>query len=495
MNSRSLLSSIAVLFLAAAPLFSQQPHRTLLLRIDNVTQKQLEEKGISPGDEYTREVVVSLVRDTAFVLATKAEAEVYRERGLSFTVVMEDTVLVRMYKRALYGQQMSLQPPYHAYSAMLKEIDSLQKARPELLQHFVIGSTSQEKRPITAVRISSNARTESDRPRILFDGCHHADELMGGEICLALVRELVGKFGSDPEITRFMTDYEIYVVPVVNVDGHNVVTSGIDPRWRKNTRDTNGDGVIHSYPDGVDPNRNYDFNWAHGGSGEPTSERYRGPFPFSESEPRAFADLARQKKFVLSVTYHSQGEVVYYPWDWKGRKAPDDALLTDIARGLAGSIRTMKGDTSYRAEYGAGLVGQSYPWLYGANGTFDFIVETGRGASFFAPHEVPGIVAANLAGIRYILRRAAGPGLTGHVTDATTGVPLEAEVWFPAIETEDVHRRMTEPGYGRFWRLLPPGKYTCIVSRPGYRTAVLSDVDVLENGWTVRDFALVREAK
>lgn len=495
MNSQSLLLSAAALFLAAAPLFSQQPRRTLLLRIDNVTQKQLEEKGISPGDEYTREVVVSLVRDTAFVLATRAEAEVYRERGLPFTVVMEDTVLLQLYKRALYGPQLTLQTPYHTYSAMLNEIDSLQRAQPDLIHRFVIGTTSQEKKPIAAVRISSNARTESDKPRILFDGCHHADELMGGEICLAAIHELVGKFGSDPEITRFVNNYEIYVIPVVNVDGHNVVTSGIDPRWRKNTRDIDGDGLIHLYPDGVDPNRNYDFNWAHGGSGDPQNERYRGPFPFSESEPRAVADLARRMKFLLSITYHSQGEVTYYPWDWRGRKAPDDALLTDIARGLAGSIRTMKGDTSYRAEYGAGLVGQSYPWLYGANGTFDFIVETGSGASFFAPHEVPGIISANLAGVRYVLRRAAGPGLTGRITDATTGAPLEAEVWFPAIETEDVHRRMTEPAFGRFRRLLVPGKYICIVSKPGYRTAVLSDVGVHVKGWTTRDVALVREAE
>lgn len=495
MHSQPLFVSIVVLLLATTPLFSQQPHRTLLLRIDNVTQKELEEKGISAGDEYTREVLVSLVRDTALILATKAEADVYRERGLSFSVVMEDTSLLRLYKRALYGPRLLLQPPYRTYSGMLSEIDSLKKARPDLLHRITIGTTSQEKKPIIAVRISDNARTETDRPRILFDGCHHADELMGGEICMALIRELIGTFGKDPAITQIMKDFEVYVIPVVNVEGHNVVTSGTDPRWRKNTRDTNGDGIIHSYPDGVDPNRNYDFNWAHGGSGEPTSERYRGLFPFSESEPRALANLARQKKFVLSVTYHSQGEVVYYPWDWKGRKAPDDILLTDIAHGLAGSIRTMKGDTTYRAEYGAGLVGQSYPWLYGANGTFDFIVETGRGASFFAPYEVPGIIAANLAGARYILRRAAGPGLAGHVTDAMTGAPLEAEVWFPAIETEDVHRRVTEKAFGRFWRLLAPGKHTCIVSKSGYKTAVLTDIDVREKGWTVRDVALVREAK
>ena len=84
--------------------------------------------------------------------------------------------------------------------------------------------------------------------------------------------------------------------------------------------------------------------------------------------------LADAEKFLLSISYHSEGEVIYFPWDWRGRKAPDDKLLTEIANGLASSIKTMKGDTCYKAEYGAGTVGQSYPWLYGRYGTFDFIV-------------------------------------------------------------------------------------------------------------------------
>jgi hypothetical protein len=69
-----------------------------------------------------------------------------------------------------------------------------------------------------------------------------------------------------------------------------------------------------TYPgDGIDLNRTYDFNWAHGGSGEVTSERYRGEMPFSEPETRALAGLAQRERFLLSLTYHSQGKVIYYP--------------------------------------------------------------------------------------------------------------------------------------------------------------------------------------
>ncbi len=310
---------------------------------------------------------------------------------------------------------------------------------------------------------------------------------MGGEICMALIHELASGQGKDKEIDDWLKRFVIIVVPVVNVDGHTVVTHSIDPRWRKNTHDTNGNGILHEYGEGVDINRNYDFNWAHGGSDDSSSERYRGAYPFSEAENRAMRSLAMSERFLCSITYHSQGEVIYYPWTWSGRKAPDDVLLTSMANGLAGSIRTMAGDTCYKAEYGAGTVGQSYPWLYGVLGTFDFVVETGKGAAIFPEEEVPGIVKSNLAGIRYFLNRAKGPGLTGHVVDARSGKPLVATVWFPAIETDDVQRRSTEPQFGRFSRLLLPGKYSIIVSCEGYRTKVLKGVEVQKGDWTKLD--------
>jgi Zinc carboxypeptidase len=465
-------------------LFAQTDRqRTLLIRIDNVKPEALLKSGILTFDEYDSRSIVSMVRDTAFALVTPAERSVLRERGFPCVQVMEDSSELALIRRAVYGPTLHLEKPYHSYTEIIREVLSLQSAFPSLVQRLQIGTTTGKQQPIYAVKVSHDVRKNDARPAILINGCHHSNEILGAEICVAALHELAEQYGRDPEITRWVDMFQIYIVPVVNVDGHDIVTSGTDPRWRKNTRDTDSNGVLN-YPDGVDINRNYDFNWAHGGSGEPSSGRYRGAFPFSESEPRALAALAQQKRFILSLTYHSQGEVVYYPWVWGGRKAPDDLLLTDIAQGLAGSITTMRGDLSYKAEYGAGLVGQSYPWLYGRLGTFDFVVETGKGASVFPPREVEGIVRANLEGIHYMLHRAEGPGLAVHIADARTSAPLEAAVWFPAIETEDVARRTSNPETGVLHRLLKPGPYALIISRPGYVPTVLNDVKVGESGWT-----------
>jgi hypothetical protein len=466
----------------------KEPHRTLLLEIRGAERESLR-KGLFAYSDYGSPIVSSLP-DKISVLATEAERAVLLERGYDVTTVMEDSSELVLYKRALYGPELEISAVYHTYERILEIGDSLSAERPDLIQRFRIGQTTQEARDIYAFKLGNDARAELDRPAILFNGCHHADEIMGAQITTALMVELVSGYGTDPEVTQWLDEYEIYIVPVVNVDGHHVVTHNIDPRWRKNTRDLDGDGVLYEYGEGVDINRNYDFNWAKGGSGDSSSVRYRGEHPFSESENRAMHSLASDRRFLLSITYHSQGEVIYYPWSWYGRAAPDDKLLTDIAEGLAASIPTMAGDTTYKAEYGAGTVGQSYPWLYGRFGTFDFIVETGRGSHVFPVEYEPVIREANLKGARYLLRRAAGPGLALSVSDVSSSSPVEAEVWIPSIDTEDVDRRRTRSS-GSLWRLLPPGTYAVHVSAPGYERAILN-AEIAENGWTRKAVQLDR---
>jgi hypothetical protein len=470
--------------LAQAP-----PAKRLLARFDNVTITQLVRLGIAPGDGYRIADLISIVDDTAFVILTPRLRDTVLARGGRYTPVMEDADTLTLIKRALYGPSFHLDLPYHTLTTLWHEIDSLQGAFPNLIKKFPIGNTTAAKAPINAVKICSEVQKDDDRPAILFDGCHHADEILGAEICLNIIRILAAGYGTDPEIGRWLNRFQIYVVPVINVDGYQVVTSGEDPRWRKNRRDTNADGIL-DLQDGVDINRNYDFNWAQGGSGEPHSERYRGAYPFSESEAQAMASFARARRFLASISYHSFGQVVFYPWMWKGRPAPDDSLLTGIAKALAGSIRTMKGDSVYRAEYGAGMVGQSYTWLYGALGTFDFVVETGWGASFPPACKVDGIVKANLEGVRAFLRRAEGPGIKLHVSDYESRQPVQAEVWFPTIENEEVHRRSTNPATGTYNRLLLPGSYQVIVSASGYEPAVLQNVRIDESGWKEITFSL-----
>jgi len=455
----------------------QQPKRTALIEIS------LTEKEHKDLEAMKIKFVTGVIEGKALAIASKNELKVLEERGYKFKKIMSSKNEIDLYRRALYGKSMRLDPVYHTYKEIVDELNKLKNQYAELVRLRQIGETSQLKQPIWAVKISDNASEEEDEPAILFSGCIHSDELVGAEICMSLIHYLLTHYISDSRVKNWVDENEIWFIPVINVDGHGVVTDGIDPHWRKNLRDNNQNGVLYEEVDGIDLNRNFDFNWAHGGSGDPKSERYRGEMPFTESECLAVRDLALEQKFLLSVTYHSQGEVVYYPWDWRGRKAPDDKLLTKIARGLASSITTMDGDSTYKAFYGAGTVGQTYPWLYGVAGTFDFIVETGKGRHIFPAKDLKAIVGANLSGAFYMLDQMAGPGVKLKTIDAGTGSPISAEVWFPDIETEDVHRRTTDPQHGSLFRKLEPGNYRIIVRKDGYDPVVLKSVSVAGKKW------------
>jgi hypothetical protein len=477
-----------VLLLAAGAGAAETP-RTLLVELRQVPEDMRASSGVEAGpghysyDSYDRDRILSVVRDVVLMLATPGELAQARAEGLEARVLMESTDQLTLIRRALYGPTFKLAPVYHSYDQITARAQALARTHPGLITQVQIGETTQFKRPIYAYRLSNDARRAQERPAVLLDGCHHSDEILGAEIVLAFMEKHLAGYGRDTAVTAWMDTLEIWLVPVINVDGHDMVTSGREPRWRKNLRDVNGDGIVGVYPEGVDVNRGYDYNWAQGGTGDPAKVSYRGLHPFSEAENRAMRHLAGLRQFLLSVSYHSQGEVIFYPWTWAGKPAPDDDIIKRIASEVAANIPKMEGKGAYTISPG-GASSQSYPWFYGRHGTIDLIIETGKGAHIFPPEEVPGIVAANLQGVSALLSHANGPGLAVKVTDAATGAPLVAQVWLPQIENETVDRRTTDAEFGRRWRLLAPGSHYVIISCPGYRTVVLPAAAVGATGWT-----------
>lgn len=475
--------SVPFLFLAASLSASVSPadvHRTNLLSLE-ITQDEYEALR-----KMEIEFVTGRTDTLTFALVSDAELQVLQERQYDYDIVMESETEVELYKRALYGPSMSLHPIYHTSDEILRKLNTVSDQYPDLTELRTIGRTTQGKREIRAIKISDHADQDEDEPVVMFSGGIHADELPGIEICMTLIDSLTAGYGKVPRISEWVDSFEIWIIPVINVDGHHVVTDNIDPRWRKNTRDLNNNGVLYEYEgDGIDLNRNFNFNWAHGGSSDSTNQRYRGPHPFSEGAARAVRDLALEHQFLTSITYHSQGEVIFYPWVWGDQKAPDDKLLTEMANELGARITTMDGDTTYIPHYGAGRVGQTYPWLYGRVGTFDFIVETGKNRHIFPPNALKNIVASNIPGAFYLLGKSLeGPGLTGHVVNKQTGAPLKAEIFLPDIDNEMITTRTSEPDYGRFYRLLKPGTYRVIARKEGYRPKLYESVRVGESGWT-----------
>jgi hypothetical protein len=221
---------------------------------------------------------------------------------------------------------------------------------------------SVEGRDIWAIRISDNPTVDEDdiEPSILLIGCHHAREWISVEVPLYIAKYLTDNYATNPEIQSLVDNQQIWIVPMLNPDGHEY--SRTTNRGQRKNRRNNGDGTY-----GVDLNRNYDYMWGLDiGSGSDTdSSTYRGPSAFSEPETRAIRDLCLAHTFRSMITYHSYGGMVAYTWGYTYDYPADrcrDRHMSDIMRDL---INEVHGE-DYSSDVMMGLTsGDTTDWTYG----------------------------------------------------------------------------------------------------------------------------------
>ena len=80
--------------------------------------------------------------------------------------------------------------------------------------------------------------------------------------------------------------------------------------------------------------------------------------------------------------------------------------------------------------------------------------------------------------------------LTGLVTDAVSGQPLEAEIIIQQHYADWLRPRMSYAADGRYYRPLQTGNYTVIARKKGYYDLVVPSVTVNNTSWTPRNLQL-----
>jgi murein tripeptide amidase MpaA len=231
--------------------------------------------------------------------------------------------------------------------------------------------TSVQGRDIWALKISDNVSTDEPEKVVALLGAHHAREWISVEVPLKIAQYLLQNYESNPVVQEYVDEAEIWVVPMVNPDGHHYsVTS--DRLWRKNRRN-NGDG---SY--GVDLNRNYEHGWGGpGSSGDTFSDTYRGPSPFSEPESQACRDFLSDIQPSALISYHSYSQLILFPWGHTYEPAPDKPLLESLAVSMADKIKAVH-NVSYTPDQASGLYlasGDTVDWLYALLGVPAYTIE------------------------------------------------------------------------------------------------------------------------
>jgi len=321
-----------------------------------------------------------------------------REYGWRFQVIIDDLKQYFVENIDVDGNLGA----YHTYEEMVEEMSLIAERYPEITRLIDIGDSWEKTqgiadRDIWAMKISDNPDSEEDdESDVLIVGCHHARELISVEIPLAIVRALTDKYPADARIKYLVDNREVWIIPMLNPDGH-VYVEEVNSTWRKN-RNTNGNS--NSLYQGVDLNRNYGFKWGYdntGSSPQTKSETYRGTAPFSEPETQAIKDLMEEHDFALGLSYHSYGNSFLFPWGYIDEDTEDNTVFERLGRIYCKKNEYIYGNAKDGIIYNTN--GDMDDWTYGEQETKNKIlgmtVEVGD--SFQPPSsEIPKLVGENL---------------------------------------------------------------------------------------------------
>jgi carboxypeptidase T len=302
--------------------------------------------------------------DHAVLRASEAQAERLRQLGYG----VEQLRVTEEYLSTFATAEAAAL--YHSAETLEQDLRRLADKSPEIAELREIGR-SLEKRPIWALRIGE--RKESTH-KVLFLGCHHAREWISVEVPYLLAQHLVERAD---EVQQWLTQGEIWVVPMVNPDGHEYSRT-TKRLWRKNRR-PNLDGSH-----GVDLNRNYGYVWGvlntSTSSHTPADDTYVGPRAFSEPETRTVRDLIACGSFGGIVTYHSYSQLVLWPWGYTDEPidiGEDRDRMANLATRLQEIMRSAHG-TVYEAKQSSKLyptAGDTTDWTYGIYGVPSLTIE------------------------------------------------------------------------------------------------------------------------
>ncbi|MBD3337082.1 MAG: hypothetical protein GF355_16325, partial [Candidatus Eisenbacteria bacterium] len=393
---RRLILAILLLGVASGPL-PAQPDTYVQVRL------HLTDPEVALAELGSLDVDVMAVEEDAVTLALREPVlEELDARGYRYEVEIPD--LQAYYAGRLGRDQLDNFGVFHTYSEAVAEMNAIHNEFPQLTTAPMSLGTSWQGNELWAMKISDNPGVEEEEPEVLFDGLHHAREVMTVEVLLHFMRHLCENYGDDPLVTALVDNRQIWFVPIVNPDGYlynELIAPNGGGMWRKNRRDNGGCW-------GVDLNRNYPYMWGGtGSSGDPCEDTYRGPDPASEPETQALIDFIIDHEFITHQSYHSVAGMVLYPWGYTNNPAPDEDILDAIAQEMAsqnGYAVGQPGELLYLVSGGA------FDWSYGEqndkNKIFCFTTEIGGSGFWPDPSEREPLIQENLYSNIYLVQTA-----------------------------------------------------------------------------------------
>lgn len=330
---------------------------------------------------------------------------------------------------------------FYTWAEITSQIEKWKKEHPALVHVETIGQTF-EGRDIPILKISDNAdRDEPDEPQILIQSGIHPREQQPQIATMRLITELLDRYGHDETITRLVDTRQIWIIPVLNVDGkvYDMRVPHAKPANCRKNRAKSPNGSA-----GVDLNRNFAHRW--GGAGKkPFGGTYQGAAPMSEPETRALAGFLESHPIRVFVDTHSHMKAIYLPkYFVKSEREIFDRLMSGMFATQKSRYRTYSELPAAGADppdVRRGSTGLTFNWSYYATGAYGFNIEIGGSGFYDAPSKAFQEYTDNVRGpLLYLIDHCAElplrkPGSAKFVPDPPnlSLSPGATVHWVPAI--------------------------------------------------------------
>ncbi|NWI13734.1 CBPO Carboxypeptidase, partial [Crypturellus soui] len=268
---------------------------------------------------------------------------------------------------------------YHPMEEIYQWMTQIKEGNSELVTQHDLGKTI-ENRTIYYLQIS---QPSNKNKKIIWMDCGiHAREWIAPAFCQWFVKEILQNYKSDPKISRFLQNLDLYVLPVLNVDGY-IYSWEKERLWRKN-RSPYMNGTCY----GTDLNRNFNSSWGTVGvSYDCSSIIFCGSGPESEPETRAVARFieTRKEDIVCYLTIHSYGQYILTPYGSTTKPPSNNEELIQVAEKAAAALMGKYG-TSYKVGSTSSILynnsGSSRDWAHMIGIPFSYTFELRDNGSY-----------------------------------------------------------------------------------------------------------------
>lgn len=204
--------------------------------------------------------------------------------------------------------------------------------------------------------------------KVLYVGSTHANEWITSTLLMKFIEDFSNSYLEDANIFNNISTREIYesstiiIVPMLNPDGVDLVTGDIDVL---SDEYINAKNISQNYPNipfpngwkanisGIDLNLQFPAEWDKAkeikyrqGFTTPAPRDFVGNYPLEAPESIAIYDLTASNNFSLMLTYHTQGEVIY--WKFLDYNPPNAQLYGELFEKVSGySLETTPYSSSF----------------------------------------------------------------------------------------------------------------------------------------------------